>query len=85
MIGVSTDVKNITIEDCGLARILISRRLLDLFGLTESENKPIGDLITVVALLEKALAVENEMDRKLNKRETGVIMLSSIEGAGGEA
>lgn len=54
--------------------MLISRRLLDLFRLTEFGSNPVADLITVVALLEKALAVENEMDREMNGRETGVII-----------
>lgn len=63
MTGVSTDAKNMTIEDCGLIQMLISRRLLKPCRLTESEIKCITDLNTLVALLKKALAEEKDMDR----------------------
>lgn len=40
------------------------------FHLTEAEIKSVTvkDLNTIVALLEKAFAVEKEMDRELNER-----------------
>lgn len=73
MTGVSTSIKNMTIDDPGLTQSVISKRLLNPFRLTEAEIKSITDLNTIVRLLEKALAVEKEMDRKLNEREKNII------------
>lgn len=72
--GVFVGVENMTIEDCGATQNVVSRRLMNPFRLTEFEIKPATDLNTIVALLERAFAVEKEMDRELNERETEIII-----------
>ena len=74
MSGASTGVENTTIEDRGITQSVMSRRLSYPFHLTESEIKTVTDLTTIVALLEKALAVGKEIDRELKEHETDIII-----------
>ena len=74
MAGVSTGVENMTIEDWGVTQSVFSRGLMNPFRLTEFEIKSATDRNTIVAFLEKALAVEKEMDRELTEHETDIII-----------